>query len=376
MVPPLEQEVAADHLKVLQHVDGRGLHRVAGAEEHAGGGVARYSDDIGGLRIGLIAERDLLGVVEGGALHRAQISIDDGKGGVRHLIRHAEGAAVGRRSLVMRGGVVIAGLVEQVGRRGMRCVAEQVAYHRAEDGADQRADPRQQEAADRAEQLAADRAFVALCRHQQLPEERADHVSDHGRRVGDRAGHRRAPVDGGDCAIEGEAGLDTGFDLGEHAEGKTIAGCVEQLPAKTGNVQRIAEFGRKEGRHRAKAGRGDVEVLAGKDVGQRHLAEVGGHRGRHHQTERLPDQAADRAANHVAGESGELVLATQQAAKRRTEDLADGAAGVDDVLVQHDLGTGDLAVGGFGNVEFVVEMGVVGVVFLDLLAAPIEDHAL
>ena len=38
LVRPLQQQVAADHLGILQHVEGGGLHGSAGGEEHADGG--------------------------------------------------------------------------------------------------------------------------------------------------------------------------------------------------------------------------------------------------------------------------------------------------------------------------------------------------
>ena len=97
-------------------------------------------------------------------------------------------------------------------------------------------------------------------------------------------------------------------------------------------------------------------------VVERNRAQVGGHRGGQHLNELLADQAADRAAGQIADQA----VAAQRAAQRRAEDLADGHSGRKDVRVERDLGGGDLAVGAFCNVEFVVGMGVVRVVFLRL----------
>ena len=95
-----------------------------------------------------------------------------------------------------------------------------------------------------------------------------------------------------------------------------------------------------------------------------------GHRRGQHLNELLADQAADRAADQIADQA----IAAQRAAQRRAEDLADGHSGRKDVRVERDLGSGDLAVGAFCDVEFVVGMGVVRIKFSVFAASVVVDR--
>ena len=71
---PLQQQVAADHLGVLQHVEGCRVHGVVGAGK-AVIGMPRHAAEIKQVRILDVADDGLLGVIKRRAIHRMQLRV-------------------------------------------------------------------------------------------------------------------------------------------------------------------------------------------------------------------------------------------------------------------------------------------------------------